>query len=189
MAYWSFDVLWMDGPKLHNSMNNRHKRFRLERTVIIEKFSRKDYILNANAYLWRLGIAIYMERERDFTVIGHGSSKYSTSYLCPNIRSNLNELINIYGLEYIYNLFKTFATNRKLKKLRHNPILSNQDPPQIEGVIKSSDGHHINYYRGLIAKNSANKYLLLRFNSLRALNQAGFEEKHPNSSRSLYGGR
>ena len=159
-------------------MNNRHKRFKLERKVIIEKFSSKYYILNANDYLWRLGIAIYMERTSGMEPI-YGSSRYSRNYLNPKNLENLNELIGIYGIAYIYELFKTFSTNKKLRKLRHNPILLNHDNPQLEGVIKESDGHHFNYRHGLLDKDGAHKYLLLRFNTLRALNQAGFLLKDP----------
>jgi hypothetical protein len=154
-------------------MNNKHKRFRYNRTVIFEKFSKKDYIKNADDFLKRLGIVIYFESSSSINMSGYQKTLQHFSD-----KDYRKDVLNTYGIEELYNFFKTFTSNPKLKHLKHNPFLNKKHSYKelkFSGHIKSTDFHHKEYARSIIIDyRGNNRSFQIYSNSERALNKAGF---------------
>lgn len=154
-------------------MNNKHKRFMYNRSVIFEKFSKKEYIKNADDFLKRLGIVIYFESSSSFNMSG-----YQKTYQHISDKNYFKDTLQSYGIEELYNFFKTLTSNPKLKYLKHNPFLSQKNSYRelkFSGTIKQKDYHHINYIHCQLRDlHGNNRGFQIYSNSERALNKAGF---------------
>lgn len=153
-------------------MNNKNKRFKMHRTVIFEKFSKKNSILASHAYLRRLGICLFIELREEYEP-GKGITK---SHVDIVDEENRKLIFATYDESSLFHLFYTFATNPKLKNVKHNPIVSGETP-KFHGVINHRDKHHSTYRNHHIKnKKGEDKQFLLYFKTWHAMNQAGFED-------------
>lgn len=90
--------------------------FPLTRSVLIEKCSKKNFIYNSELYLNSLGIAFYIWAKSEHTDAG-----YSRTFVSVSNYEYFETIIDIYGLNTLFDLYKEIISNEKLS---HIPSLS-----------------------------------------------------------------
>jgi hypothetical protein len=138
--------------------------------VIFEKCSKKNFIYNSERYLNSIGIRIFIWEE---TIESYTGIKMS--YASTNVSKSLKNLIEIYGMDCLYDFYKLITSNDNLRHLPHcQNLLSNLG----KGATLPNDGYHSKYYRNSIEdKYGVCRSFLLYCTTKNILKSAGYNER------------
>jgi len=150
----------------------RKKNEKLKRKVLFERCNSVDYIKNSDEFLRSIGIGIYIWSEDS-----HSLSNYSVTmtYAAPSNKENLEKLINIYGVERLYDFFYTFCSNPRINYMPHNPYDFRKKGKS--AILSNNDVHHFVYAPGrIVSKHGEVKTFQIYCQTKQVLKSAGYEE-------------
>lgn len=108
------------------TIKKNNKSIFLNRSVLFEKCSKKDYILNSEKYLNNIGIGIYIWIKDELSITG-----LTNTYASASTKDNLYDLIKIYSSDILCCFYKTIISNENLKQL-----------PQTQFNLQYALSHH-----------------------------------------------
>ena len=117
------------------SKNRNNKAVILNSSVMTEKCSKKDFILNSETFLNNVGIAFYFWT---------GERAKAGGQILGSVDKNLDEIIEIFGEDNLSNIYYTITSNPKLKLLPYRQF-------DLKKISKHNacyllrDGHHDKY--------------------------------------------
>ncbi len=91
------------------------KKIILKRSVLSEKCSKKFFVYNNEKFLNSIGIGIYINSDEKI------DEQYRTQTTFSSVLTerNFSTLIELYGIDTLYDLYKKIISNKNLQKLNH----------------------------------------------------------------------